>query len=226
MATVTEAIARRLVVCLVAGRSPMAQAAPPKRDRGRRGRDSPLQPFQRHELDRDGHRPWPSRSALWLGLPPLVRKAAGRASSANGFDDPLRARDVEFRIRRGPASGLAADPPGGRQQSPAPSTYTKGTGTYIVGEGEVAVIDPGPDLAAPPATPCWPPSRSGERVTHILTTHTHQDHSPLSDPLARQLTGATDLRPASRSPRSWARPRCVDGGRGSSNAASWPKTWT
>ena len=31
-------------------------------------------------------------------------------------------------------------------RNPSPFTF-KGTGTYVVGEGEVAVIDPGPDLA-------------------------------------------------------------------------------
>lgn len=71
--------------------------------------------------------------------------------------------------------------------NPGPFTF-KGTGTYIVGRGEVAVIDPGPDdpahleaiLAAIP----------GERVTHILITHHHSDHSPLAGAL-KAATGAT-----------------------------------
>ncbi len=71
--------------------------------------------------------------------------------------------------------------------NPGPFTFT-GTGTYIIGAGEVAVIDPGPDdpahLAALQRT------LAGERVTAILVTHTHLDHSPLSAPLA-QATGAT-----------------------------------
>lgn len=71
--------------------------------------------------------------------------------------------------------------------NPGPFTF-KGTGTYIVGRGEVAVIDPGPDdpahlaaiLAAIP----------GEVVTHILITHHHSDHSPLAGAL-KAATGAT-----------------------------------
>ena len=72
-------------------------------------------------------------------------------------------------------------------KNPGPFTYT-GTGTYIVGRGEVAVIDPGPDqpehleaiLAA---------LQPGERVSHILVTHHHSDHSPLAGPL-KERTGA------------------------------------
>lgn len=68
-----------------------------------------------------------------------------------------------------------------------PFTY-KGTGTYIIGAGDVAVIDPGPDMddhleALLAAT-------AGERITHIFVTHNHADHSPLARPLAER-TGAT-----------------------------------
>ena len=66
-------------------------------------------------------------------------------------------------------------------RNPGPFTFT-GTGTYIVGHGEVAVIDPGPldevHLDALLA------ALDGETVTHILVTHTHMDHSPLAPPLS------------------------------------------
>ena len=70
--------------------------------------------------------------------------------------------------------------------NPGPFTYL-GTGTYIVGSGEVAVIDPGPMMddhleAILRAT-------AGEIVSAILTTHTHIDHSPLAGPLQAK-TGA------------------------------------
>ena len=48
--------------------------------------------------------------------------------------------------------------------NPGPFTFT-GTGTYIVGRGEVAVIDPGPDLAEHVAALLA--ALAGERVTHI-----------------------------------------------------------
>lgn len=70
--------------------------------------------------------------------------------------------------------------------NPSPFTYS-GTQTYIVGDGEVAVIDPGPDLADHVAAIAA--SVAGETVAAILCTHTHRDHSPASRPLAA-ATGA------------------------------------
>ncbi|HLK24009.1 MAG TPA: MBL fold metallo-hydrolase [Caulobacteraceae bacterium] len=71
--------------------------------------------------------------------------------------------------------------------NPGPFTYT-GTGTYIVGGGEsTAVIDPGPDM--PEHLDAILAAVQGERVTHILITHHHLDHSPLARPL-KEKTGA------------------------------------
>lgn len=70
--------------------------------------------------------------------------------------------------------------------NPSPFTYT-GTQTYIVGSGDVAVIDPGPDLAE--HVERLLEVLAGERVTAILCTHTHRDHSPASRPL-KAATGA------------------------------------
>ena len=67
-----------------------------------------------------------------------------------------------------------------------PYTFT-GTNSYIIGEGRVAVIDPGPDDAAHLAR--LVEALTGETVSHILVTHTHLDHVPLASPLARR-TGA------------------------------------
>lgn len=71
--------------------------------------------------------------------------------------------------------------------NPGPFTF-KGTGTYIVGRGEVAVIDPGPDDSA--HLEAILAAVAGERVTHILITHHHSDHSPLARAL-KARTGAT-----------------------------------
>ena len=58
-----------------------------------------------------------------------------------------------------------------------PSAFTfHGTGTYILGEGEVAVIDPGPH--DPNHIEAIFNGIEGETVTHVLITHTHMDHSP------------------------------------------------
>lgn len=71
--------------------------------------------------------------------------------------------------------------------NPGPFTYT-GTATYLIGSGDsVAAIDPGPEnddhlqalLSA----------LEGEKLTHILITHHHRDHSPLAKKLAA-ATGA------------------------------------
>jgi glyoxylase-like metal-dependent hydrolase (beta-lactamase superfamily II) len=67
-----------------------------------------------------------------------------------------------------------------------PFTFT-GTCSYIIGNGTVAIIDPGPDddfhFEARAA------AVSGETVSHILITHSHADHSPLGRRLAA-MTGA------------------------------------
>ena len=73
--------------------------------------------------------------------------------------------------------------------NPSPMTFT-GTCTYVVGRGNVTIVDPGPDdqvhldnlMAA----------LKGESIESILVTHTHRDHSPLAARL-RVLTGAPVL---------------------------------
>jgi len=70
--------------------------------------------------------------------------------------------------------------------NPGPFTFT-GTGAYIVGRGEVAVVDPGPDL--PEHLAAILKATEGETITHILITHHHSDHSPLAGPL-KAATGA------------------------------------
>ncbi len=70
--------------------------------------------------------------------------------------------------------------------NPGPFTY-KGTGVYIIGQGDVAVIDPGPDNADHIET--LKQALDGETVTHIFVTHSHMDHSPAARPLAAH-TGA------------------------------------
>jgi glyoxylase-like metal-dependent hydrolase (beta-lactamase superfamily II) len=70
--------------------------------------------------------------------------------------------------------------------NPGPFTF-RGTGVYIVGEGDVALLDPGPDM--PGQLDMLKDVLGAERVPHILLTHGHLDHSPMARPLAA-ITGA------------------------------------
>ena len=93
---------------------------------------------------------------------------------------------------------IIADAPYGRSErlsplvrrvlarNPSAFTFT-GTGTYIVGSGTVAVIDPGP--ADPAHLAALHDALGGEKVSHIVVTHTHRDHSPAAVAL-KAATGA------------------------------------
>lgn len=70
--------------------------------------------------------------------------------------------------------------------NPSPFTY-EGTQTYLVGDSDLAVIDPGPD--DPAHLDALEMAIAGRAVIAILCTHTHRDHSPAARPLARR-TGA------------------------------------
>jgi len=71
-------------------------------------------------------------------------------------------------------------------RNPSPFTW-HGTGIYIVGQGNVAVIDPGPDL--PEHVDALLSALDAETITHLLVTHTHRDHSPACRPV-QAATGA------------------------------------
>lgn len=105
-----------------------------------------------------------------------------------------------------------------RLLAPNPSPMTgPGTNGYVIGEGEVAVVDPGPDddrhLSA------WLEVLAGETVSHVVVTHAHLDHSALARRLAAAV-GAPVLgfgRPeAGRSPIMERLARCegLAGGEG------------
>ena len=71
--------------------------------------------------------------------------------------------------------------------NPGPFTF-KGTLSYIVGRGKVAIVDPGP--ADDEHITALLDAVRGETVTHIFVTHTHRDHSP-AVPAIKAATGAT-----------------------------------
>jgi glyoxylase-like metal-dependent hydrolase (beta-lactamase superfamily II) len=71
--------------------------------------------------------------------------------------------------------------------NPSPFTF-KGTLSYIIGKGKVAIVDPGPADSA--HTAALLDAVRNESVTHIFVTHTHRDHSP-GVPALKAATGAT-----------------------------------
>ena len=73
--------------------------------------------------------------------------------------------------------------------NPSPMTW-RGTNTYIIGQGHVAVIDPGPN--SPAHFDAIMAATKGEVIESILVTHSHTDHSPLARPLT-EVTGAPVL---------------------------------
>ncbi len=83
--------------------------------------------------------------------------------------------------------------------NPSPFTF-KGTVSYIVGRGEVAIIDPGPD--DPRHIAALLDAVRNESVTHVFVTHTHVDHSP-GAACVKEATGAITL---AEGPHRAARP--------------------
>ena len=73
--------------------------------------------------------------------------------------------------------------------NPSPFTAT-GTCSYLVGEAELAIVDPGPLDEAHIAALLQ--AAAGRRIAHILVTHTHRDHAPAAARL-RQASGAPIL---------------------------------
>jgi glyoxylase-like metal-dependent hydrolase (beta-lactamase superfamily II) len=72
--------------------------------------------------------------------------------------------------------------------NPGPFTF-RGTNTYIIGRGRVAILDPGP--ADPAHLAAILRATEGERITRILVSHTHRDHSPGAAALIAATGAAT-----------------------------------
>lgn len=93
-----------------------------------------------------------------------------------------------------PPAGHAIDlAPGLRRilaPNPSPMTY-RGTNTYLLGDRELAVIDPGP-IGDAHLQAILAALRPGQSISHIIVTHSHVDHSPLAASLSAR-TGAPVL---------------------------------
>jgi glyoxylase-like metal-dependent hydrolase (beta-lactamase superfamily II) len=91
--------------------------------------------------------------------------------------------------------------------NPGPYTFL-GTNTYVVGSGQVAVIDPGPSderhLKAIAA------ATRGERLTHILVTHSHHDHCDGARALQALLGGEIGAFGPTGTPRGAGAPSLGD----------------
>jgi glyoxylase-like metal-dependent hydrolase (beta-lactamase superfamily II) len=115
----------------------------------------------------------------------------------------LMAEDIPFDRAFSAVPGVAEQvAPGVRRvlaPNPGPFTFS-GTCTYIVGQGDVAIIDPGPDIAA--HIEALQSAVRGERIAHILVTHSHSDHSRAA-PALRRASGAPVL---AEGPHRLARP--------------------
>ena len=98
--------------------------------------------------------------------------------------------DIPFNKALDLAPEQADEPmPGVRRvmaDNPGPFTF-KGTISYVIGRGKVAIIDPGPD--DPYHVKALLNAVRNETVTHIFVTHTHNDHSP-AVPAIKAATGA------------------------------------
>jgi glyoxylase-like metal-dependent hydrolase (beta-lactamase superfamily II) len=93
-----------------------------------------------------------------------------------------RSVDVDYGVAQEVAPGVCRIVAG----NPGPYTFL-GTNTYIVGQGAVAVIDPGPDCDKHRAAIAR--ALVGKSVSHILITHSHRDHCDGARALQQQLGG-------------------------------------
>lgn len=119
----------------------------------------------------------------------MARKSA--ATDRSSYAASLSPRVVaEGRAVDAPYAKLEQLEPGvARVLAHNPSAFTYfGTQTYLVGDRELAVIDPGPDL--PEHLDALLLAIDGRKVVAIMCTHTHRDHSPAAAPLAKR-TGAS-----------------------------------
>ncbi len=113
------------------------------------------------------------------------KSAASKPAAAAPPELPLsREMDFAYGVAQAVAPGVW------RLVAPNPGPFTfKGTNTYLVGEDEIAVIDPGPDDAAHRAA-ILDAAGGPARIGAIVLTHTHLDHSAGLAALKAE-TGAT-----------------------------------
>ncbi len=89
-----------------------------------------------------------------------------------------------------------------RMVAPNPSPFSfKGTNSYVIGHGRVALLDPGP--AMDEHVEALLGALAGEEITHLVITHTHLDHSPAAR-LIKAKTGAETYAYGPHAGGTWA----------------------
>src|ERR1700730_4520078 len=131
------------------------------------------------------------RGSIILRIPSSLRSCGRLAMTAmNGYPSPRMTDDVpfdkSFDLEPGRVREVAPRVRAIVADNPSPFTF-KGTMSYIIGRGKVAILDPGPEDDAHIAALL--DAVRGETVTHIFVTHTHRDHSP-AVPKVKAATGA------------------------------------
>lgn len=87
-------------------------------------------------------------------------------------------------------AGVSLAPGLAQLVAPNPSPLTaSGTNTYLLGQDELTVIDPGPDLDAHLAAILA--FAAGRKIARIIVTHSHRDHSGLAPRLAATTRAET-----------------------------------
>jgi glyoxylase-like metal-dependent hydrolase (beta-lactamase superfamily II) len=92
--------------------------------------------------------------------------------------------------------------------NPTPFTF-KGTNTYLVGTGSLALIDPGPE--DPNHLAAILKAAAGRPITHVLITHTHRDHTD-GMPAVLAATGARTVGFGRRAPNRGSKRTSPSGG--------------
>ncbi len=77
-----------------------------------------------------------------------------------------------------------------RMVAPNPSPFSfKGTNSYVIGQGSVALLDPGPAICE--HVEALLGALEGEEISHLVITHTHLDHSPAARLIQQKISVET-----------------------------------
>src|SRR5271154_584989 len=116
-----------------------------------------------------------------------LRSPTGRGAAAAPQKSNLMTERTTPAEPAVPGASVTLAPGVRRVRAPNAGLMTgSGTNTYLLGEREVTVIDPGPDDATHLGNIL---AAAGPQIRWVAVTHTHRDHSPLATELAR-MTGA------------------------------------